>query len=82
MRWRSKWWVGAVVLVGALAGWLTAGGRTSAPADDKPGPEPAPRYTVLPPPAPPFNGEINLRAADSKPDFPQPYQAPKEPFRD
>jgi arylsulfatase len=31
---------------------------------------------VLPVPPAPFQGTINLRAADSKPDFPQPVRAP------
>jgi arylsulfatase A-like enzyme len=33
--------------------------------------------SVLPNPPEPFKGTINLRAKDSKPDFPQPIQAPK-----
>lgn len=32
---------------------------------------------VLPRPEPPFKGQIGLSAKDSKPDFPQPVQAPK-----
>src|SRR5262249_50401322 len=32
---------------------------------------------VLPTPAAPFKGQIGLRPSDSKPDFPQPVQAPK-----
>ena len=33
--------------------------------------------TVLPPPDPPFRGEINVALADSKPDFPVPLGAPE-----
>ena len=33
--------------------------------------------SVLPPPDPPFGGEINVAFADSKPDFPVPLRAPE-----
>lgn len=72
---RSILWAVAALAVGAL-GWLTATGRlTGAFAQDK---KPADAVgTVLPVPPAPFKGTINLRARDSKPDFPQPVQAPK-----
>jgi len=38
---------------------------------------PARAQQVLPLPPPPFKGEIGLSAKDSRPDFPQPVQAPK-----
>jgi arylsulfatase len=38
---------------------------------------PALAQQVLPVPPPPFQGEIGLSAKDSRPDFPQPVQAPK-----
>ncbi len=69
----------AAVLAGALLGGLTAGGRlaTVLAADEKKPDAPAAPGTVLPRPPEPFKGTLNLRAKDSKPDFPQPIQAPK-----
>src|SRR5262245_29192034 len=70
-----------VVLAGLLAGWLAGSGRLARPASaqEKNGAAaPAPQGgTVLPRPPEPFKGTINLRAKDSKSDFPQPIQAPK-----
>ena len=62
-------------LVAPLASTVTillaaAGGVAAAePAATTPG--------VLPPPPPAFRGTIDLRAADSTPDFPQPRTAPR-----
>ncbi|MFM7149783.1 MAG: arylsulfatase [Gemmataceae bacterium] len=67
----------AVITVGCLLGWLSASGRlTEAFAQEKKGSF-ATRGEVLPAPAAPFGGTINLRAKDSTSDFPQPIQPPK-----
>src|SRR6516162_7351115 len=70
----------AVAAIGALLGWLAASGRLThlAFAQEKQGQTPARgASSILPNPTEPFRGTINLRAKDSKPDFPQPVQAPK-----
>ncbi|MBX9622816.1 MAG: arylsulfatase [Gemmataceae bacterium] len=73
--------VSAAVAAGGLLGWLAATGRLAevAAQDRKPAEPAAGPGTplVLPPQPPPFKGTINLRAKDSKSDFPQPVQAPK-----
>jgi arylsulfatase len=80
MRTRTTQAVAAVLAAGALLGWLAASGRLAL-AQDKPGqpngvPQPPVGGDVLPKPPQPFRGTINLRAKDSKPDFPQPVKAP------
>src|SRR5262249_28765850 len=63
-----------LLVAGALLGWLVQ-------AQDRPGRQsdsnqlPA-NGDVLPKPPQPFRGTINLRASDSKSDFPQPVKAP------
>src|SRR5215469_12181430 len=74
MRVRMKITAAAVFAIGALSGWL-------AQAQDKAGQpnatsQPPAGGDVLPKPAQPFRGTINLRAKDSKSDFPQPVKAP------
>jgi hypothetical protein len=75
MRTRTILAAAAVLAAGALLGWLAASGRLAL-ADDKPGQpnaaaQPRAAGDVLPLPPQPFRGTINLRAKDSKPDFPQ-----------
>jgi arylsulfatase len=68
-----------VLAVGALGGWLAASGRPDRPVLANDGQEPASApgsSSVLPIPPAPFRGTIDLRAKDSKPDFPRPVQAP------
>ena len=65
------------VAVGGLLGSLAASGRLR--AQEQPHPQAgreAPNAPVLPRPPAPFRGVIDLRAKDSKPDFPRPVQAP------
>jgi arylsulfatase A-like enzyme len=71
----------AVVGLSIALGYAAATGQLSAlthvwtqpPAKDN-----APdNTTVLPRPAPPFEGKIGRTAKDSKPDFPKPIEAPK-----
>jgi arylsulfatase len=81
MRTRTTLAAAAVIAAGALLGWLAASGRLAL-AEDKPGQsnaatQPPAGGDVLPKPPQPFRGTINLRAKDSKSDFPQPVQAPK-----
>src|SRR5215469_16591582 len=74
MRIRTPLAAAAVVAVGALLGWLAASGRlvlAQGKAD-----RPTAGGDVLPKPLQPFRGTINLRAKDSKSDFPQPVKAP------
>src|SRR5262249_22903460 len=62
-----------------MLGWLSASVRLTAllAADArKPGSPEAPSM-VLPRPPEPFHGQIDLRAKDSKSDFPRPVKAPK-----
>jgi arylsulfatase A-like enzyme len=78
MRTRSYLAATTVLAVGGLLGALTASGRFTY-AQEKSAKE-AGQVTggsVLPIPPAPFQGTINLRAKDSKSDFPQPVQAPK-----
>jgi arylsulfatase A-like enzyme len=80
MYMRTKITTVAVLVIGALSGWLAASGRLVL-AQDKPGQpnaatQPPAGGDVLPKPPQPFRGTINLRAKDSKSDFPQPVQAP------
>jgi arylsulfatase len=78
MRLRTTLAAAAVLAAGALLGWLAASGRL-ATAQDKPGQPTAPPTgggDVLPKPPQPFRGTIDLRAKDSKSDFPQPVKAP------
>jgi arylsulfatase len=66
------------VLAGLLVGWLAATERLPRlVADDKKGGSPESPGNVLPRPPEPFQGRIDLRAKDSKSDFPQPLRAPK-----
>jgi arylsulfatase len=72
----------AALAIGGLLGWLAAGSQPlRLMADDakRAGAREgaATDRSVLPPPPEPFKGTINLRAKDSKPDFPQPVQAPR-----
>ncbi|HTU18336.1 MAG TPA: sulfatase-like hydrolase/transferase [Gemmataceae bacterium] len=80
MRTRTIVTAAVVLAAGTLLGWLAASGRL-ARAEDKQGQphaitQPPAGGDVLPRPAPPFRGAVNLRAKDSKPDFPQPVKAP------
>ncbi len=84
MRTRTTRAAAAMVVVGALLGCLTASGRLipELQAQDKKAEkaESTPVTNggiVLPVPPPSFKGTIDLRAEDSKSDFPQPVQAPK-----
>ena len=62
---------------GTMLGWLSASGRlTTAYAEERAPELTAPRGTVLPLPPPAFKGTIDLRAKNSKSDFPQPLKAP------
>jgi arylsulfatase A-like enzyme len=79
MQWRSLL-PAALVAANSTLGWLAASDRLNeAVAQEKQaGRAPAPnRGTVLPVPPAPFEGTIDLRAKDSKSDFPQPIRAPK-----
>jgi arylsulfatase len=75
MRKRTTFAAAALLAAGALLGWLASSGRLAVGAD-RPGPPSAAGGDVLPTPSAPFRGTINLRAKDSKPDFPQPVKAP------
>src|SRR5262245_49936213 len=82
MRTRTTLVAVTVLTAGALFGWLAASGRL-AMAQGQPGQanvasQPAAGGDVLPKPPEPFRGTINLRAKDSKSDFPQPVKAPEE----
>jgi arylsulfatase len=70
---RSIHLAGVLLAIAALVGSLAFEGRT-ARAQQNSGP-PA-LGGVLPQPPQPFRGVINLRAKDSKSDFPQPVKAP------
>ncbi len=78
---RSRLRTTIVVTAGVLVGWLAATDRFSLSfAQDRAAAKvdaPPSGGTVLPIPPAPFHGTINLRAKDSKSDFPQPVQAPK-----
>ena len=81
MRMRTILPAAIMLATGALLGWLAASGRIVV-ADEKSGETNGTGRTatggdVLPRPPQPFRGTINLRAKDSKSDFPQPVQAPK-----
>jgi hypothetical protein len=65
----------AAIAGGGLLGWLTAS-EPSAIAQEKPDKSLPAGGDVLPKPPQPFRGTINLRARDSKSDFPQPVRAP------
>src|SRR5262245_16383692 len=74
----------ALAAMAAVAGWLVASGALSRLVSAQSGaglkatdPAPSAGSTVLPPPSPPFQGRIGLRASDSRSDFPQPVHAPK-----
>jgi arylsulfatase len=80
MRTQTILSMGAVLVAGALLGGLAASGLR-AQAEDTPGPpgaaaQPPVGGDVLPKPLQPFRGTINLRARESKSDFPQPVKAP------
>jgi arylsulfatase A-like enzyme len=69
----------ALVAIGSLFGWLTASGRMADAFAQEKKQEPAQASgtsIVLPVPPQPFKGTINLRAKESKSDFPQPMKAP------
>ena len=70
MRMRTLVSPSALAAVVSLTGYLAAVGAP--PQADVPA-----SGIVLPRPPAPFRGTINLRAKESKPDFPQPIQAPK-----
>jgi hypothetical protein len=68
---RSALWVVALA-VGGLLGWLVASGRLADALAQEKQPQVSPAAgSVLPVPPAPFQGTINLRAKDSKSDFPQ-----------
>src|SRR5262245_17674949 len=79
---RRRTTLAAVIMIaaGALLGWLAASGRLALALDQPAQPNAATRPSaggdVLPKPPEPFHGTINLRAKDSKSDFPQPVKAP------
>jgi arylsulfatase len=76
---RFRFIILATVLAGAATGWLAGSsqiGKTFA-LERSDGVKTSGTANVLPVPAAPFNGIINLRAKESKSDFPQPVQAPK-----
>jgi arylsulfatase len=80
MRTQTTLFPALVLATGAMAGWLTASGWL-AQAQEKSGSKNAATQApaggeVLPKPSQPFRGTINLRAKDSKSDFPQPAKAP------
>ena len=80
MRTRTTLMAAAVLAIAVLLAWLTASGRLARLARAQEKQRQAPGQgasTVLPRPPEPFRGTIDLRAKDSKPDFPQPVQAPK-----
>lgn len=62
----------AAVMLASAAAILSSGGVALA-AEQNAGP---PRVSVLPYPDPPFRGTVGRTTEDSKPDFPQPVQAP------
>ena len=69
-----------VMTIAGLSGWLAASSRwTESLAQETKGSsvQVAATSSVLPVPAQPFKGIINLRAKESKSDFPQPIQAPQ-----
>jgi len=69
-----------MLAIGVLSGFLAASGHCAETfaQENKANPSPvAGTSAVLPAPPQPFQGIINLRAKDSKSDFPQPVQAPK-----
>ena len=74
----SRFWLPvALVSLGVSFGWLTATGRIQEAFAEEPKLSAQPAAgAVLPPPPPVFKGIINLRAKDSKSDFPQPMKAP------
>src|SRR5262245_10241762 len=78
MRTRTTIMTVAVLALGSLLGWMAASGRLDAlvSAQEK-NSQSRDGGTVLPRPPDPFRGIINLRAKDSKSDFPQPVQAPR-----
>ncbi|MFM8582397.1 MAG: sulfatase-like hydrolase/transferase, partial [Planctomycetaceae bacterium] len=66
-----------VMAAGAILGWLAGSPRmTGAFAAEPAAEQTAARGTVLPVPPPAFKGTIDLRAKNSKSDFPQPLKAP------
>src|SRR5262245_28386105 len=80
MRTRTTLAAATVLAAGALLGWLAASGRLATAIAQEKKAEVRPAElpgTVLPLPPQPFRGSINLRAKDSKSDFPQPVQAPR-----
>ncbi len=78
MKRLRRWSVMLIIPVGIAMGWLAASGHmVGLFAQDKKTDPTGNTSIVLPPPPQPFKGTINLRAKDSKSDFPQPLQAPK-----
>jgi arylsulfatase A-like enzyme len=77
MNWHTRLLATLVLGLGGLLGYLSANGTlpTVFAAEEKL--VAASTATVLPPSAAPFKGVINLRAKESKSDFPQPTKAPK-----
>ena len=66
-----------LTMLAGLYGWLAASGRLNAASAEAQPAQAASTSIVLPPPPPPFKGLVNLRAKDSRSDFPQPVQAPR-----
>ena len=75
---RKRLLTAMIVALGCLLGTVAAGGKlaTLYAADEKPAA--TSQAPVLPTPPVPFKGIINLRAKESKSDFPQPIQAPND----
>ncbi len=76
MQNRRVMWACAVLMIGALCGWLAASGKLATLfAQDK---QPPGGSEVLPRPEPPFKGKIGRTAKESTPDFPKAVEAPKD----
>jgi arylsulfatase A-like enzyme len=74
---RFKLTMVAILAVASVFGWLVASGRVNEAFAQEPKPTALVSGSVLPVPPAPFQGTINLRAKDSKSDFPQPIKAPQ-----
>jgi arylsulfatase len=67
----------AVVAAGGLVGWLAAAGNVAGRAQDEARPKVGENRGDIPVPDAPFKGVANRTLEGSKPDFPQPIQAPQ-----
>jgi arylsulfatase len=80
MRRQTSLSAAIMLAAGALLGWLTASGWLAVAQGQSGLPkatvQPPVGGDVLPKPPQPFRGTIDLRAKDSKSDFPQPVKAP------